>query len=141
MPDLGMQVGDTVEIFLGDYFSLPPGCVELSRKWGDDIFEASSADPAVAVSIAANLTDLTVAAVAVADSVRVAGKAGVCPAVEVAGEDGQLAGPLPACRGREPADGGGNRPGLAGVHVGPPEGEVGGLPDRCFEVGGFRAGG
>lgn len=72
MPDLDMLVGDTVETYLGDYFGLIPGCVELLRDWGDDLFSARAADPsAVAVSIAADLTTLTIAAVNVADSVRV----------------------------------------------------------------------
>ena len=71
MPDVDMLVGDTMEISLGDYFGLIPACVEDYRDHGLDVFEAMSADPAVAVSIAADLTTLEIAALEAADSVRV----------------------------------------------------------------------
>ena len=72
MPDLDMPVGNTMEVDLGDYYDLIPGCVEDYRDRGLDVFEAMSADPAaVAVSIAADLTTLEIAALEAADSVRV----------------------------------------------------------------------
>jgi len=72
MPDLDMPVGNTMEVDLGDYYDLIPGCVEDYRDRGRDVFEAMSADPAaVAVSIAADLTTLEIAALVAADSVRV----------------------------------------------------------------------
>ena len=71
MPDIDMLVGDTMEIPLTGHFSLPPGCVEAYRAHGRDVVEAMSADPAVAVSIAADLTTLEIAAHESADSVLV----------------------------------------------------------------------
>ena len=71
MPDLDMLAGDTVEIPLGRYLSIPPECS------GNGLLEARSSDPAaVAVWIADDLTTLAVAAVAVADSVRVVAQRG-----------------------------------------------------------------
>ncbi|MCE2398900.1 MAG: hypothetical protein J4F34_07690 [Gemmatimonadetes bacterium] len=61
MPDLDMMIGDTVEASLVDHFGHPCG-YELS-------YTASSADSAVTVSISE--TDLTIVAIAAADSVRV----------------------------------------------------------------------
>jgi len=73
MPDLDMLVGDTVEVDLGGYYDFNPGCLEAYRDYDRDaaLFEVTSADPAVAVSIAADLTTLKIAALAAADSVRV----------------------------------------------------------------------
>ena len=71
MPDVEMLAGDTIEIPFGDHFLLPAGCVELARELGITLFEATSSDPAVAVSIAADLTTLVVAATETADSARV----------------------------------------------------------------------
>ena len=71
MPDLDIQVGDTVATPLEDHFSIPRGCAELSRKWGDTLFTPTSSDPAVAVSIADDLTTLLIAAVEATDSARV----------------------------------------------------------------------
>ena len=72
MPDLDMPAGERVEVDLGGYYDLIPGCVEDYRDRGLDVFEAMSADPAaVAVSIAADLTTLEIAALEAADSVRV----------------------------------------------------------------------
>ncbi|MDE2973774.1 MAG: hypothetical protein OXU64_03475 [Gemmatimonadota bacterium] len=72
IPDLDMLVGETMEVDLGDYYNLIPRCVEDYRDHGLDVFEATSADPAaVAVSIAADLTTLEIAARKAADSVRV----------------------------------------------------------------------
>ncbi len=62
MPDLDMLVGDTVETSLMDHFADPMCRPEFS-------YAARSADPAVAASISG--TDLTVSAIAEADSVRV----------------------------------------------------------------------
>ena len=62
MPDLDMLVGDTVETSLLDYFGDPMCYPEFS-------YAARSADPAVAASISG--TDLTIAAIEEADSVRV----------------------------------------------------------------------
>lgn len=71
MQNLDMLVGDTVVTPLADHFD-PRNCVEFAGDHSIDIFAATSADPAaVAVSIAADLTTLTIAAVDVADSVRV----------------------------------------------------------------------
>ena len=71
MPDVDMLVGDTMEVDLGGYYDLIPACVEDYRDHGLEVFEAMSADPAVAVSIAADLTTLEIAALEAADSVRV----------------------------------------------------------------------
>ncbi len=72
MPDVDMLVGATREVPLKGHFSLPPGCVAAYRDHGRVVFEAMSADPgAVAVSIAADLTTLEIAALEAADSVRV----------------------------------------------------------------------
>ncbi len=76
LPDRDMLVGDTVEVDLGDYYSLPPECVESYRDDDRDdglvvIFEATSSGPAVTVWIAADLTTLGIAALEAADSVRV----------------------------------------------------------------------
>ena len=52
MPNLDMPVGNTMEVDLGDYYDLIPGCVEDYRDHGRDVFEAMSADPAaVAVRV------------------------------------------------------------------------------------------
>ncbi|MDE2973771.1 MAG: hypothetical protein OXU64_03460 [Gemmatimonadota bacterium] len=65
MPDLDLLVGDTVEAPLADYFR-PVECVEAGYPW----WYAESADSAaVAVSVSEQV--LTIAAVEVADSVRV----------------------------------------------------------------------
>ena len=63
MPDLEVQVGDTVKTDLADYLA-PTECA--LRDWR---FEASSSDPAVAVSVSRNV--LTTVAIDMADSVRV----------------------------------------------------------------------
>lgn len=68
MPDLEMHVGDTVEVPLGDHFR-PEGCIELMTD--DDWFWiVRSADPS-AVAVSRVGTALEIAALEVADSVRV----------------------------------------------------------------------
>lgn len=69
MPDLDMRVGDTVETSLADHFS-PADCLEsFMARFGDSLFEATSADPAVDVSVSGGV--LTTVAIEEADSVRV----------------------------------------------------------------------
>ena len=74
MPDLEMQVGDTVESPLRDHFA-PDYCLgmDLTDMYGD-MFETGSSDPAaVAVSVSGSSVDQTLTTVAldVAESVRV----------------------------------------------------------------------
>jgi len=69
MPDVDMRVGDTMEIPLKGHFSLPPGCVASAPE--DTIFETTSANPAAVAVSMAEITTLEIAALEVADSVRV----------------------------------------------------------------------
>ena len=73
MPDLEMQVGDTVETPLNDHFD-PGYCLAASPAAPPDKIVAGSSDPAaVAVSVSGSSVDqtLTTVALGVADSVRV----------------------------------------------------------------------
>ena len=70
IPDLEMQVGDTVETDLRGHY----GSKECVEGWSDrnDVWVVQSADPsAVAVSVSVSEAVLVIAALAVADSVRV----------------------------------------------------------------------
>ena len=72
MPDVEMRVGDTVAVRLDDHFFLRKDCLELARSHSDyALFEAEAASEAVAVWLEDDLTTLMIAAVEVADSVRV----------------------------------------------------------------------
>lgn len=71
MPDLEMQVGDTVETDLRDHYG-PDGCVDLYADHERDVWAVRSADPStVAVSVPVPEAVLVTVALAVADSVRV----------------------------------------------------------------------
>ena len=72
MPDLEMQVGDTVRVPLRDHFG-PVECLELWEYHEGDLagaFETGSSDPA-AVAVSTSVNDLKTVAIGVADSVRV----------------------------------------------------------------------
>ena len=75
MPDLEMQVGDTVRVPLKDHFGPVDCLVGLEyhyEEYGSDFnyFEAESSDPA-AVAVSTSRLDLEAVASGVADSVRV----------------------------------------------------------------------
>ena len=70
MPDLEMQVGDTVATDLADHFD-PIGCLTLAEKHGRDALLTESSEPAAVALSVADAT-LTTVALAAADSVRVA---------------------------------------------------------------------
>ena len=69
MPDLEMQVGDTVRSDLEDYFG-PVRCLESYEERGDHALLAESSDPA-AVAVSAWYSDLEIVAIGATDSVRV----------------------------------------------------------------------
>ncbi len=69
MPDLEMQVGDTVRSDLEDYFR-PDDCLEGYEERGINVFLAESSDPS-AVAVSAWYNDLEIVAIGATDSVRV----------------------------------------------------------------------